>query len=250
MSALFVSDLHLSAGRPAINARFVRFLKQQARSARALYVLGDLFEYWIGDDELEAADGDPLAKQVAAAFRALTDAGVALHLMHGNRDFLIGRRFAERTGATLLADPSTVPFANLPYLLLHGDTLCTDDAAYQEFRSVVRSPAWQRDFLAKPLAERRALMQELRRRSENEKRSKSAAIMDVNPREVAAVMQQHGATRLVHGHTHRPGHHRVELPGTAGERWVLPDWYTRGGYLEVERVEPRLVVFDPLDAAG
>jgi UDP-2,3-diacylglucosamine hydrolase len=242
--ALLVSDLHLSAERPAINARFFRFLEHEARSARALYVLGDLFEYWIGDDELEASDGDPLAKEVAAAFRALTDSGIALHLMHGNRDFLLGERFAARTGARLLPDPSLLSLEGVQYLLLHGDTLCTDDAAYQEFRTLVRGPAWQREFLAKPLSERRAQMQELRRRSESEKRGKSAAVMDVNPLAVAAAMQEWRASRLIHGHTHRPGHHGVDLPSGPGERWVLPDWYERGGYLALGDGKPRLVVFD------
>jgi UDP-2,3-diacylglucosamine hydrolase len=248
VDVLLVSDLHLSAERPAINERFFGLLEREARRARALYVLGDLFEYWIGDDELDAADADPLARQVTAALRALTDAGVALYVMHGNRDFLLGERFATITGARLIADPSRVALAGSDYLLMHGDTLCTDDSAYQEFRAQVRSPAWQRDFLAEPLARRRAHMQELRRRSEQEKQAKPAAIMDVNPLAVVATMQAQRAARLIHGHTHRPGRHAIDIPDGSGVRWVLPDWYATGGYLSVARNEagdePQLVVFE------
>jgi UDP-2,3-diacylglucosamine hydrolase len=233
LRALFISDLHLSEVRPEANERFFQFLEQEASGADALYVLGDLFEYWIGDDDLDS----PFNAVIVGFFRRLTAAGTRLSFMHGNRDFLVGERFSAATGAALLPDPSVADGV----LLMHGDTLCTDDLDYQAWRRTARSAAWQRDFLDKPLAERRATVQELREKSKEVIQAKPAEIMDVNEAAVRAAFRQHDVTRLIHGHTHRPGVHRLEVDGRRCERWVLPDWYGRGGYLELAHGKPRLV---------
>ena len=240
---LFASDLHLSTARPATVDRFLRFIEEEAARADALYVLGDLFEYWIGDDELSAPDGDPLAKQVAGAFCALTRGGVLLYFMHGNRDFLAGEAFIEACGASLLSDPSVRDVGGVATLLMHGDTLCTDDHEYLAWRATARSEAWQRELLAAPLALRRERAQALREQSEASKKGKSAEIMDVNAEAVREAFERHGVSRMIHGHTHRPAHHLLKVAGRTCERWVLPDWYGRGGYLLVEDGAPRLVYF-------
>ena len=239
MSTLFISDLHLTEERPAANERFIELLEDKARGAAALYILGDFFEYWIGDDDLD----EPFNAVMAGLLRRLTASGVALYYMHGNRDFLVGERFCAVTGAQLLPDPSVHEIQGVRTLLEHGDTLCTDDADYQNWRRVARSPDWQREFLAKPRAERRNLIVGLREKSKAVVQAKPADIMDVNDAAVARDMQAHRVTRLVHGHTHRPGRHALSLDGRPAERWVLPDWYEGGGYLEVGPAEPRLVRF-------
>jgi UDP-2,3-diacylglucosamine hydrolase len=233
LRSLFISDLHLSEERPGANERFFEFLEQDAAGADALYVLGDLFEYWIGDDDLDSA----FNAIIVGFFRRLAGAGTRLFFMHGNRDFLVAERFAAATGATLLPDPSVLDGA----LLMHGDTLCTDDHDYQAWRRTARSAAWQRDFLTKPVGERRAIVQGLREKSKEVIQAKPAQIMDVNDAAVREALRQHGVTRLVHGHTHRPGVHRLEVDGRRCERWVLPDWYGRGGFLEIAQGKPRLV---------
>ena len=233
MRSLFISDLHLSEERAEANERFFDFIESEARRADALYVLGDLFEYWIGDDDLDA----PFNAVIVGFFRRLTAAGTRLYFMHGNRDFLVGERFGAATGAALLPDPSIADGV----LLMHGDTLCTDDLDYQAWRRTARSAAWQRDFLDKPLAERRATVQGLREKSVEVIQAKPAEIMDVNEGAVREALRHHGVTRLIHGHTHRPGVHRLEIDGRRCERWVLPDWYGRGGYLEIKDGGPRLV---------
>jgi UDP-2,3-diacylglucosamine hydrolase len=238
-SSLFISDLHLSEARPEANEKFFSFMEETAARAGALYVLGDLFEYWIGDDDLD----EPFHAVVAGFFRRLSEGGVALHVMHGNRDFLMAQAFCRASGARLLPDPSVVDAGGVKTLLMHGDTLCLDDTDYQEWRREARSEGWQRAFLARPLAERRRIILELRERSRTAVRAKPAEIMDVNAAAVRQAFQAHGVTRLVHGHTHRPGHHRIEVEGRACERWVLPDWYGPGGYLEVGRGAPKLVRF-------
>jgi len=237
--ALFISDLHLSEDRPAANERFFSFLEKEARAADALYILGDFFEYWIGDDDL----GYPFNAVIAGMLRELTRAGVPLYLMHGNRDFLIGQGFCEATGGTLLEDPTVVEPGGEKTLLMHGDTPCTDDLAYQAWRRTARSSAWQREFLAQSLAERRLATVGMREKSKEVVQAKPAEIMDVADGAVRDAMERHGVKRLIHGHTHRPGHHRVDLDGQRGERWVLPDWYGRGGYLEVGKRGPRLTPF-------
>ena len=242
-ATLFISDLHLSGERPAINQRFFAFLREQATRASVLYVLGDLFEYWIGDEELDAADADPLGRKVAEAFGTLTRTGIGVRLMHGNRDFLLGKRFCEVSGARLLEDPAVEKVGGARTLLMHGDTLCTDDLDYQVWRRIARSRDWQREFLAKALPERRKALQALREKSKEVVGAKPAEIMDVNEGAVREALRGHSLTRLVHGHTHRPARHELEVDGRRCERWVLPDWYERGGYLAIDDAGPRLVSF-------
>jgi UDP-2,3-diacylglucosamine hydrolase len=242
-AALFISDVHLAGERAGVGERFFEFLESQAARAAALYILGDLFEYWIGDDELDAADGDPLARRVAGALAALSRGGVRVAFMHGNRDFLVGRRFAEASGARLLADPSVEKVAGVRTLLMHGDTLCTDDLDYQAWRRTARSRAWQEQFLAQSLPGRRAALQALREKSKEVVGAKPAEIMDVSESAVREALRAHGLTRLVHGHTHRPARHTLEVDGRRCERWVLPDWYEHGGYLAIDEAGPRLVGF-------
>ena len=241
--ALFISDLHLSAQRPDTNQQFFRFLREEAARAQALYVLGDLFEYWAGDDELQDPAGDPLAGEVAGAFKDLSNRGVRISVMHGNRDFLIADNFCKAGGASLLADPSVADFNGTRWLLMHGDTLCTDDHDYQAWRFTARSAAWQGEFLAKSLAERHAAIGVLREKSKQVIAAKPAQIMDVNAGAVRDAFRQHGVRQLIHGHTHRPARHDVEVDGARCLRWVLPDWYGRGGYLALDDVGPRLVSF-------
>ena len=224
---LFISDLHLDEARSSIVERFERFLAEVAPNADALYILGDLFESWVGDDGLAL----PLAARVAPRLRS-TAARVPTFFMHGNRDFLIAQGFAEATGVGLLADPTVIDLYGQRTVLLHGDTLCTDDTAYQQFRAQVRDPRWQQAALARSLDERLAMARELRAKSEGAKEGKSAEIMDVNAAAVAAAFEASGATVMIHGHTHRPARHVHDVGGLERVRWVLPDWYERGGYLE------------------
>jgi len=230
--ALFVSDLHLTEGGPRTLARFRRFLAEQARAHAELVVLGDLFEFWAGDD----ATDDPVGHAVADALASTSAAGVRVFLMHGNRDLLLGEDFARRAGATLLKDPTCAMIAGGAVLLAHGDVYCTLDLDYQRFRAQVRNPDFQRAFLAKSLAERRAFIGQARVASEAGKQAKSMEIMDVTPAAIDEALRRSGVTRMIHGHTHRPATHRFELDGAAAERWVLPDWdfdgtVARGGYL-------------------
>ena len=220
MTALFISDLHLTAGDAETTRRFVEFMAGPARAASELYILGDLFEAWIGDD-----DDDPRLDPIVAALRELTDAGVACALMHGNRDFLLGQRFCAATGARLLGDYERIVLFGEPVLLTHGDLLCTDDTRYMTLRSELRSPAWQRDFLARPLDERRQIASDLRQLSATEIAAKDEYIMDVNQAAVERTMRDHDVTLLMHGHTHRPAVHRFDLGGRPAARIVLGAWY-------------------------
>ncbi|MEK7436209.1 MAG: UDP-2,3-diacylglucosamine diphosphatase [Pseudomonadota bacterium] len=241
MPTLFVSDLHLCSGRPQSNRGFFRFLEREASSARALYILGDLFEYWIGDDDLD----DRFNTTVVAALARLVAGGVPVSLMHGNRDFLIGDAFAQASGVTLLPDPAQIDLYGRTVLLMHGDTLCTLDLEYQAFRREARSRTWIDSLLRQPLAERKAAVEALRRRSEQEKRSKSAEIMDVAPAEVEAVLRRHGYPLLIHGHTHRPARHVHTVDGHRCERWVLADWYQGGSYLACDESGCRALQLSP-----
>ena len=224
---LFISDLHLSPDTPEATGTLLHFLRHTAPAADALYVLGDLFEYWIGDEGL----AQPFAQEVARAFRGLSTDGVPVYFMHGNRDFLLGERFALSSGMKLLADPTTVDLYGTRTVLMHGDTLCSDDVEYQKFRAMVRDPAWQQAFLAKPLDERVRMAREVRGKSEHAKQVKDVSIMDVTPATVEAAFRAHNYARLIHGHTHRPARHDHQIDGHGCERWVLADWYDHGSYL-------------------
>jgi UDP-2,3-diacylglucosamine hydrolase len=235
--ALFISDLHLTSERPAANEAFFAFLEREAAGALGLYILGDLFEFWIGDDDL----ADPLNAIVAGFLANTAKSGTPVHVMHGNRDFLLADAFCKAAGAKLLPDPTKVDLFGTPTLLMHGDTLCTEDEAYQEWRRLCRSDAWQGPFLAEALEGRRKQMLALRRQSEQDKQAKPATVMDVNEDAVRQALRACDCSRLIHGHTHRPGHHRIEVDGRQCERWVLQDWYGRGGFLEVTAEGARLV---------
>jgi UDP-2,3-diacylglucosamine hydrolase len=241
--SLFISDLHLSSERPETSAVFLRLLDEEARRAQALYILGDLFEYWLGDDELGGGTSDPLPAEVARALRGLAQGGIAVHVMHGNRDFLLAEEFCSASGAQLLADPTVVDLPGGRTMLMHGDTLCTDDHDYMAWRATARSAAWQSEFLSKPLEARRETVRGLRARSKQVIAAKPAEIMDVNAGAVRDAFRRHNVQRLIHGHTHRPARHEIEVDGARCERWVLPDWYGPGGYLALDDVGPRLVSF-------
>jgi UDP-2,3-diacylglucosamine hydrolase len=236
MHSVFVSDLHLCPTRPAINKIFFDFLHGPAVQADSLYILGDLFEYWAGDD-----DDDPFNVSVLSALHELAGRGVSLYLMHGNRDFLIGGRFTAACHARLLPDPTLVNLYGTPTLLMHGDTLCTDDVKYQKFRAEVRDMEWQRKFLAQPLASRKQVIAGLRADSTKEKKLKTEAIMDVTVTAVEAELRNHGYPRLIHGHTHRPALHQHMVDGHRCERWVLADWYTSGSYLACDTAGCRAI---------
>ena len=225
---LFVSDLHLCSERPRITRLFERFIADTAPKAESLYILGDLFEYWIGDDQL---DVDPLARDVARQLMGLASHGTKIFFMHGNRDFLLGERFALEARLEILTDPTLIHISDRPVLLLHGDTLCTDDAAYQSFRRQVRSASWQETILARPRTERMTLAQSIRSRSDMEKSLKPEAIMDVNATAVAEAFREYQYPVMVHGHTHRPARHERLIDGHTCMRWVLQDWHEFGGYL-------------------
>jgi UDP-2,3-diacylglucosamine hydrolase len=220
VTVLFISDLHLETDRPATTARFLSFLERDARRAQSLYILGDLFEAWVGDD-----DDDPGLVPILDALAGLTAAGVDCRFMHGNRDFLVGERFAARTGCTLLGDYATVDLHGRRVLITHGDLLCTDDTKYLAMRAQFRDPAWQHEFLAKPLAERRGIAQQLRAMSATEVAMKSESIMDVNQAAVEQTMRANGVDTLLHGHTHRPNIHRFDLDGRPATRLVLGAWH-------------------------
>lgn len=223
MATLFISDLHLEANRPDIGGQFLRFLHEEARGADALYILGDLFEAWIGDD-----DPEPSRAAVVAGIRELSRSGVPCFFMRGNRDFLIGEGFAAASGCRLLEDPTVIDCHGSRLLLMHGDTLCTDDVEYQAVRRQVRDPAWQRGVLALPLEQRRAMAGEARAASREHNRSQPPQIMDVNDDAVAAAMREHEVSLLLHGHTHRPDVHRFEVDGSPCTRIVLGAWYEHG----------------------
>ncbi len=240
MAALFISDLHLRSSSPRKNAIFFDFLGGKGRQTPALYILGDLFDYWAGDDELD----DPFNAAVVAAL-ARCSASTEVYFLPGNRDFLIGKRFAALSGVRLIDDPTLVEIDGVPTLLAHGDTLCTEDTAYQRFRSEVRSPDWISAFLAKPREERRRQIQSLREQSESEKRQKPDAIMDVSIAAVASLLKAHGYPRLIHGHTHRGAHHQHVIDGRRCERWVLSDWREQGSVLVCEGSECRVELLGP-----
>jgi UDP-2,3-diacylglucosamine hydrolase len=229
MATLFIADLHLDDSRPRITHLFEQFLaSDEVRSADALYILGDLVEAWIGDD-----DDAELPGRIALATKALRDAGVPVYFMVGNRDFLLGKDFAERAGFTLLDDGTVHDLYGRPTLLMHGDVLCTDDIAYQTVRKQVRTPEWMAQILAMPLEARRAFAAKAREDSRAHTGSTMETIMDVNADAVAGTMRNAGVARLIHGHTHRPAIHRFDLDGHPAERIVLGDWYEHGSVLSI-----------------
>jgi len=225
---IFISDLHLCASRPHITDAFLQFLSSEAKSAKALYILGDLFEYWAGDDDIE----DAFNKQIIQGFKQLATSGVSIYLMHGNRDFLITDDFCNAAQIHLINDPTLIDLNGNATLLSHGDALCTDDVTYQQFRTQVRNKQWQADFLSQPLQARKSQIEAIRLRSEQEKSNKSAAIMDVNPDAVNQWLREYNhPSLLIHGHTHRPNQHQLLVDGKTTTRWVLGDWYEQGSYL-------------------
>jgi UDP-2,3-diacylglucosamine hydrolase len=229
-TTLFISDLHLCGTRPAITGLFLDFLQHRARTADALYILGDLFEYWIGDEAIEQEEFSVMIR----GLRELAKCGTPVWVMRGNRDFLMAREFENAAGCRLLPDPTRVELHGTPTLLMHGDTLCTDDIEYMAFRARVRDTAWQREFLAKSIAERDAIVRNYREISKNSTSSKKPEIMDVNRKAVESVMRKHDVRRLIHGHTHRPKEHVFDLDGQPARRMVLGDWYEQGSVLSVD----------------
>jgi UDP-2,3-diacylglucosamine hydrolase len=223
---LFISDLHLDRERPQIIDLFSQFLQQQASQAEALYILGDLFEYWIGDDAPARGLGSTIS-----GLRTLTEQGTSVYLMHGNRDFLIGKRFSQRTGCHLLPEMQVIDLYSVSTLIMHGDTLCTDDKAYQAFRTKIRNKLVQRILLSLSRAMRQRIATHLRSQSRRETNNKPAEIMDVNPQAVEQAMKKYNVTQLIHGHTHRPAIHRFQLDGKQASRYVLGDWYEQGSVL-------------------
>lgn len=226
MSTLFISDLHLSADHQPIIDLFIEFLDQRASSADALYILGDLFEVWLGDDMIHPAYHDCLSK-----LRQLSDKGIPVYVMYGNRDFLMTDEFCRLTGASLVEDPSVIDLYGIPTLIMHGDLLCTDDVDYMKFRQMVRDPMFIKDFLSKSPEERLAIAAKFREASKNEMAAKSMEIMDVNQQAVENTMSDHNVSQLIHGHTHRPATHEFSLNNHDSKRIVLGDWYEHGHVL-------------------
>lgn len=235
MAILFISDLHIDVARPDITGQFLEFVRGEARAAEALYILGDLFESWVGDDEPDEAQAAALA-----ALESLTSGGVPCFVMHGNRDFLLGRLFCERTGAQLLPDPVIVTLYGEAVLVMHGDALCTDDRAYQRLRGTVRDADWQRRFLGLSGKQRRALAGAARTGSQAHTASIAYTVGDVSEASVAAALRAAGTTTLLHGHTHRPGIHAFSVDGRACTRIVLGDWYSQGSVLSWDASGPEL----------
>jgi UDP-2,3-diacylglucosamine hydrolase len=234
MTTLFISDLHLDTERPQITDLFGHFIRSQARGADALYILGDLFEAWVGDD-----DPSETGAFVASELTALSRSGVPVYFIRGNRDFLLGSDFARRAGMTLLPDPAVVMLYGKPTLLMHGDLLCTDDVAYQQFRAQTRKPEWQAQFLSQPLPARIAFAQQARAASKAHQsglqdQGRMETITDVAPATVAGTFARYGIDTLIHGHTHRPAVHRLDVDGHACRRIVLGDWYDQGSVLRVD----------------
>jgi UDP-2,3-diacylglucosamine hydrolase len=227
VTSLFVSDLHLTARRSETTDLFIDFLAGPARKADALYLLGDLFDYWLGDDNLD----EPFNRRICTALADVTAAGISTYFLPGNRDFLAGKNFAAASGLSFLAEPTVCNVAGQPTLLLHGDTLCTDDTDYQAFRATVRSEAWREDFLAQPLAVRKDYVEALRARSETEKQTKPYSMMDTNPGAVADAFRRNAVTRMIHGHTHRQACHELTVDGRPCQRWVLGEWGKTGNAL-------------------
>lgn len=235
MTTLFISDLHLEAGRPDIGHQFLRFLKDEATTADALYILGDLFESWVGDD-----DPDAYYATIKQALKQLADRGVAVYFMCGNRDFMVGNNFASETGITILPDPYVLTINGDSVILSHGDALCTDDHEYQAVRTMTRNPAWQKMMLEKSLAERIAFAADARKKSLAHATKVSTEIADVNQGAVVQLMSELGIYTLLHGHTHRPAVHEFQIDSKAATRIVLGDWYDQGSVVRWGTSGPQL----------
>ncbi|MBK9394751.1 MAG: UDP-2,3-diacylglucosamine diphosphatase [Uliginosibacterium sp.] len=227
----FISDLHLCPEQPETARAFQAYLHGPAADASDLWILGDLFEYWTGDDDLSS----PFHTEMTSALAALAAKGTRIHVLVGNRDFLLGPLFADAARAELVSEPVVISLEGETTILMHGDSLCTDDLAYQQFRAMVRNPAWQTKFLAQPQALRHQIAADLRARSEMGKQEKAAEIMDVNQASVTATFEKYGASRMIHGHTHRPACHKLVVGDLARERWVLSDWHGRASWLQVDQ---------------
>ena len=240
MLTLFISDVHLDDARPGTTDLLLKFLYHEAGKADALYILGDLFEYWLGDDV-----NSHCATQVADALSSLAERGVSCYFIHGNRDFLLGETYARRNGITLLPEEQVVDLYGEQVLLLHGDSLCTDDIPYQEFRSMVRNPDWQDDFMSKSPRDRMKLAMEARDASARHKSAVGMEIMDVNHSEVINAFERHPVHRMIHGHTHRPAIHDLEINGRPAQRIVLGDWYVKSSVLRVSPGQYDLVSLEP-----
>jgi UDP-2,3-diacylglucosamine hydrolase len=238
VATLFIADLHLHTEEPAITAGFLRFLRGEARSADALYILGDLFEAWIGDDSPE-----PLNREIAKEIKSLVDSGVPCFFIHGNRDFLLGKRFARESGMTLLPEEQCLDLYGRKVLIMHGDTLCTDDTGYLAFRAKVHQPWLQTLFLALPLFIRRRIAAKMRDDSKNANSHKSMEIMDVNAHAVVEVMEKHQVQWLIHGHTHRPAVHELTANGNPAFRVVLGAWHSEGSMVKVTTDNVELIAF-------
>lgn len=227
MTTRFIADLHLEESRRDVTDAFLNFLSGYARNIDRLYILGDFFENWIGDDERT-----PLQEEVAEALKQVSSTGTRLYLMHGNRDFLIGQDFCDRIGATLLDDPTRIDLYGEPTLLMHGDSLCTADTEYMKFRANMRNPQWQQAFLQRTLEERQTVARQLREISQAKNQGKEQTIMDVTPEEVVSVMESQGVQQLIHGHTHRPAIHELQANGRPATRYVTGDWHEKAWYIE------------------
>ena len=234
---LIVSDIHLSDLKPEITQYFLGFLKTLAGQAQYLYILGDLFDYWIGDEEIKK----PSASAIVKSLKEVSKSGTDIFLLHGNRDFLLGEKFANAAGLKIINEETPVNLYDNHLLLMHGDTLCTDDVDYQEFRTKVHNKNWQNCFLAKPIEERQKFARYARATSEKNKAVKSAEIMDVNNDTVRNIFRKHNFRTLIHGHTHRPAHHTLIIDGVLCNRYVLPDWDTGGGYLQCDQTGCQII---------
>ena len=239
---LLISDLHLEQERPDISRAFLHFLESRASEAEALYILGDFFEVWIGDDAIS-----PFQRRIAQALRQLSDSGTRIYLMHGNRDFMIGQAFCREAGCSLLHDPSLVELGGEKVLLMHGDSLCTQDEAYMRLRRWLRNPLSLFILRNLPLAARRKLARKLRTESREQTRMKASDIVDVTPAEVPRIMAAHGVRTLIHGHTHRPAVHQLEVAGQPARRIVLGDWDSQGWALQVDGQDFHLAPFELFD---
>ncbi|MBC7193300.1 UDP-2,3-diacylglucosamine diphosphatase [Marinobacter sp.] len=242
MTTLFISDLHLEESRPDITGAFLGFLEKRAMGVESLYILGDFFEAWIGDDE-----NTPLQQQIAAALDEVRGSGTRIFLMHGNRDFLMGNDYCSRFDGTLLEDPAVIDLYGTPTLLMHGDSLCTADVEYQKFRARMRDPQMQKMMLARPLVERQQMARQLREMSMAKNQGKAEYIMDVTPEEVVKEVQAHGIQQLIHGHTHRPAIHELTANGSPAKRIVLGDWDKNVWWVEAKPGQEPQLLQEPLN---